>query len=119
MRLTAPLYEGDSVLRSGPGFGADEAPAESGDAVEGATQTVGKPDEAATDLNMTEIEAQARAMRAAYIGAAVGRLWARFDAWLEKGRRERDEAYLARATNLSDLEARLRRLERDGYVSHI
>lgn len=124
MRLTAPLYEGDSLLRSGPGFGTDEAPADSGGPAEVAAQPVAKADESVSDvsvfeLNETEIEARARAMRAAYIGAALGRLWNRFEAWLEKGRRERDEAYLARAANLSDLEARMRKLERDGYVSHI
>jgi hypothetical protein len=127
MRLTAPLYEGDSVIRSGPAFGPDEAPAfgpdEAPAAVETAAEVLPEPVEAPADavfeLNIVEIEARARAMRAAYIGASVGRLWDRFEAWLEKGRRARDEAYLARAANLSDLEMRMRRLERDGYVAHI
>jgi hypothetical protein len=119
MRLTAPLYEGDSVLRSGPGFGADEAPTGAERIAEVAAEPVAKAAETPFELNVTEIEARARAMRAAYISAAVKRLWDRFEAWLEKGRRQRDEAYLARAANLSDLEARMRRLERDGYVSHI
>ena len=119
MRLTAPLYEGDSLLRSGPAFGADEAPADSGGTAEEAAKPVAKADESVFELNETEIEARARAMRAAYIGAALGRLWDRFEAWLEKGRRQREEAYLSRAANLSDLEARMRKLERDGYVSHI
>ncbi len=119
MRLIAPLYEGDSVIRSGPAFSPDEAPV----AVETAAEVVPKPLEAPADtmfeLNIVEIEARARAMRAAYISAAVGRLWDRFEAWLEKSRRARDEAYLARAANLSDLEMRMRRLERDGCVPHI
>lgn len=119
MRLTAPLYEGDSVLRSGPAFGADETPAGVERAAEAAAEPVAKAPETAFELNATEIEARARAMRAAYISAAVKRLWDRFEAWLEKGRRQREEAYLARAANLSDLEARMRRLERDGYVTHI
>ena len=119
MRLTAPMYEGDSVIRSGPAFGADEAPA----TAEIAAEVASKPAEAKAgtvfELNEVEIEARARAMRAAYISAMMGRLWDRFEAWLERGRQARDEAYLARAANLSDLEVRMRKLERDGYVAHL
>ena len=119
MRLTAPLYEGDSLIRSGPAFGADEVPATAGTAAEVAPEAVEPKADAVFEVNETEIEARARAMRAAYISAMMGRLWDRFEAWLEKGRRTRDEEYLARAANLSDLEARMRKLERDGYVAHI
>jgi hypothetical protein len=119
MRLTAPLYEGDSLIRSGPAFGADEAPVAAETAAEVVPQPVEPKADAVFELNETEIEARARAMRAAYISAMMGRLWDRFEAWLERGRRTRDEAYLARAANLSDLEARMRKLERDGYVTHI
>lgn len=119
MRLTAPMYEGDSMIRSGPAFGADEVPATAVTAPEAAPDSVEAKPEAVFELNQTEIEARARAMRAAYISAMMGRLWDRFEAWLEKGRRTRDEAYLARAANLSDLEMRMRKLERDGYVAHL
>jgi hypothetical protein len=119
MRLTAPLYEGDSVIRSGPAFGADEVPATAETAAEAVPEPVKPAADTAFEVNEAEIEARARAMRAAYISAMMGRLWGRFEAWLEKGRRTRDEAYLARAANLSDLEARMRKLERDGYVAHI
>jgi hypothetical protein len=119
MRLTAPLYEGDSLIRSGPAFGADEVPAPAETPAAAVPEPV-KPDvDTVFELSEVEIEARARAMRAAYISALMGRLWDRFEAWLEKGRRSRDEAYLARAANLSDLEARMRKLERDGYVAHI
>jgi hypothetical protein len=113
------MYEGDSLIRSGAAFGADEVPA----AVEATAKVQPEPvkpvEETVFGLNEAEIEARARAMRAAYISAMLGRLWDRFEGWLEKGRRSRDEAYLARAANLSDLEARMRKLERDGYVAHI
>jgi hypothetical protein len=113
MRLTGPLYEGDSLIRSGPVVRGE--PAETGTlAVEPAPA-----DEAVSTLNIAEIETRARAMRAAYIGALLGRLWDRFEAWLEKGRREREEAYLAQSENLADLEARMRRLEREGLVPHL
>jgi hypothetical protein len=119
MRQTAPLYEGDSLIRSGPAFGVDEAPATAEMPAEVAPEPVKAETVDLFELNEAEIEVRARAMRAAYISALMGRLWDRFEAWLEKGRRSRDEAYLARAANLSDLEARMRKLERDGYVTHI
>jgi hypothetical protein len=107
------LYEGDSLLRSGPGFGEDAetelAPA---------TEPVREP-APVFELSEAEIEARARAMRAKYVGELLSRAWARLEAWVEKGRRARDEAYLARAQNLADLEDRMRRLERDGYVPHV
>jgi hypothetical protein len=111
MRLTAPLYEGDSLIRSGPAYGESTpgVPTKPGEA---------KP-ETAIELDVAEIEARARTLRAAYVGAWLGRLWERFEAWLEKGRRDREEAYLAQAENLADLEARMRKLERDGYIARI
>jgi hypothetical protein len=119
MRLTAPLYEGDSLIRSGPAFGADAAEVAAEPAAEVALEPVAATPQSVFELNVADIEARARAMRAAYIGALIGRLWDRFEAWLEKGRHEREAAYLARAATLSELEARMRRLERKGYVPHI
>jgi Protein of unknown function (DUF3563) len=119
MRLTAPMYEGDSMIRSGPAFSADVVPAAAETAAEVAPKPVEPRSDGVFELNVVEIEARARAMRAAYLSAMMGRLWDRFEAWLESGRRARDEAYLARAANLSDLEMRMRKLERDGYVAHL
>jgi hypothetical protein len=116
MRFDAPLYDGDSVIRPGPGFGADIGPEPTEKMRPEALQA--KP-ETVLDLSVAEIEARARAMRAAYIGGLLGRLWDRFEAWLEKGRRAREEAYLAQADNLADLEERMRRIERQGYVPHL
>lgn len=116
MRFDAPLYEGDSLIRPGPGFGADIAPAPrekvGAEAVEAKPETV-------FELSVAEVEARARAMRAAYIAGLLSRLWDRFEAWLERGRRAREEAYLAQADNLADLEERMRRIERQGYVPHL
>jgi hypothetical protein len=119
MRLTAPLYEGDSLIRSGPAPGGEVTPAADQPVLEVEPKPVEAKPETVFELNEAEIEARARAMRAAYIGALLGRLWDRFEGWLERGRYARDEAYLAKAENLADLEARMRRLERDGYVAHI
>lgn len=114
MRLTGPLYEGDSLLRSGPGFG-EEAETEAATP----SKPTQEPARALFELSEAEVEANARAMRARYIAELFSRAWARLEAWVEKGRRARDEAYLARAQNLADLEDRMRRLERDGYVPHV
>lgn len=109
MRLTAPLYEGDSLLRSGPAFGDEAAPEVAPPA---------KPVEV-FELTVADLEARARTMRARYVGEVLQRAWAGLEAWVEKGRRNREEAYLSRAQNLSDLEDRMRKLERDGYVPHV
>jgi hypothetical protein len=115
MRFDAPLYEGDSVIRSGPAFGAvADKPAE-----KVAPEPMEAKPETVFEMNVAEVEARARAMRAAYIAGLLGRLWDRFEAWLEKGRRAREEAYLAQADNLADLEERMRRIERQGYVPHL
>jgi hypothetical protein len=116
MRFDAPLYEGDSVIRPGPAFSLGDSP------VAGKPEAKVEPEalEAKVfELSVAEVEARARAMRAAYIGGLLSRVWDRFEAWLEKGRRAREEAYLAQADNLADLEARMRRIERQGYVPHL
>ncbi|HSD41677.1 MAG TPA: hypothetical protein VLD36_07395 [Burkholderiales bacterium] len=119
MRFDAPLYEGDSVIRSGPAFGLGDVPDAPEPEAKVAPERVESKPETVFELNVAEVEARARAMRAAYIAALFGRVWERFEAWLDKGRLARDEAYLAKAENLADLEARMRRLERDGYVARI
>jgi len=43
--------------------------------------------------------------------AASAGVWARLDRWFQDARQRDDEAFLAAATDLSDLERRLRRLE--------
>jgi hypothetical protein len=70
-----------------------------------------------TDL--AEIEARARALRAEMIAAWFARLGERLTNWLEAARRRRAEEYLARAQSHAELEARLRELERRGYVPRI
>jgi hypothetical protein len=45
------------------------------------------------------------------IPAASAGVWTRLDRWFHDARQRDDEAFLAAATDLSDLERRLRRLE--------
>jgi hypothetical protein len=44
--------------------------------------------------------------------AASAGVWTRLDRWFHDARQRDDDAFLAAATDLSDLERRLRRLER-------
>ena len=51
-------------------------------------------------------------VRAGDAPAPSAGVWTRLDRWFHDARQRDDEAFLAAATDLSDLERRLRRLER-------
>jgi hypothetical protein len=114
------LYDGDSMLRYGPGFGGGETPvpaeAPAEPAAEAAPEPVASTPQPVFELSVADIETRARAMRAAHIAALIGRLWNRIEAWFVDARRTQDEAYLAQASDLADLEQRMRRLERRGLA---
>ena len=121
MRFEGPLYEGDSVLRPGPAFGQDtpQEPDSTAEAAELVQRKIAPANPDGQDIDMIAIEARARAMRAAMIARWFARLGDRLSRWLESGRRRSDEAYLARAQTHAELEARMRELERRGYVPHL
>lgn len=120
MRFEAPLYDGDSLIRPGPVVsGATPiAPAGADEAPELLRRTVAAPG-VLDDADLAEIEARARTLRAEMIAGWFARLGERLNNWLEAARRRRAEEYLARAQSHAELEARLRELERRGYVPHI
>jgi len=64
------------------------------------------------DLELSLIEARARRLRADYLGGLLRRLfnWLEHDA--RRARQRRIEQYLASATDLADLEHRMRALAR-------
>jgi hypothetical protein len=105
------LYEGDSIIRPGP------TPWEAGGKQADATMGFVQRDSAAIDL--ARIEARARALRAAAIAELASQFWTWLGGALERGRRRREEEYLARAQNIAELEARLRNLERQGRLLHV
>jgi hypothetical protein len=110
------------VLRPGPGFGQDapcEVEATPSRAEISQRSTAAEDTRDITRIPAYELEARARAMRAAYVHALLGRLAERVTNWLESTRRRRAEEYLARSQSHADLEARMRELERRGYVPHI
>jgi hypothetical protein len=112
MRITAPLYEGDSLLRYGvPAGGADEAP----------TQKVGHTLQRnnafdPTALESWKVERRARQLRSEYVWSLMSALADRIDGWFARARQREQEAYLAQAQDHSDLERRIRVLERNGTL---
>ena len=127
MRLYAPLYEGDSVLRPDAAIGASDyrlfkAPATAPDFVQSNIQI-----EAAklTALDIHAIEQKAYAMRnaelvrlfniaAASVATALKAAHTAVSDWLERiDNRERDN-FFAQSSNLADLEQRQRHWERTG-----
>jgi hypothetical protein len=120
MRFEGPLYEGDSVLRPGPAFSQDLASGASGapEAAEIVQRGIA-PKPVGEGVDLQAIEARARALRAEAIRTWVASLVERLTQWLESGRRRRDEEYLAKSQTHAELEARMRELERRGYVPHL
>lgn len=112
MRITAPLYEGDSLLRYGvPAGGADEAPAQK------AVELLHRTKFVDTDgLDAWKIEQRARSLRSEYVWSLVSALAEKIDGWFARARQREQEAYLARAQDHADLERRLRALERTGSL---
>jgi len=121
MKLQLPLYEGDSIIRYGPTTSRDPvAGHQQADYTPKMPQRSRRP--AATGgaaLDIAEIEARARALRAAAIAEMVSRAWTWLGTYFERARRRREEEYLARSQNLAELEHRLRKLEREGHLLHV
>jgi hypothetical protein len=127
------MYDGDSIIRSGP-EAQPSAPETSPEAnstpemvqckitpSEPQQQPLAAAPYAAEPfvIDTFEIERRARALRAAAMRSALVSLWSRVERSFETARRRRVEAYLARAQSVAELEARLRKLERGGYLVRI
>jgi len=106
MKLKAPLYEGDSIIRRGP------EPAE----MTGSNEDVTPKIVQRNARYVREIEARARTERAAAVALHARRFWRWLAAQLDGARRSHDEAYLAQAQSLSELERRMRELERGSLM---
>lgn len=109
MRITAPLYEGDSLLRYGvPTGGADEAPAQK------ASGTLQRNTDG--HLDSLGLEQRARRLRTEYVASLVAKLADRIDSWFARARQREQETFLAQAQDHVDLERRIRLLERNGSL---
>jgi len=121
VKLQFPLYEGDSIIRYGPTTSPE--PVAGRQQAHSTPKILQRSSTAATThrraLDIPEIEARARALRAAAIAGLASRAWTWLGTYFERARRRRDEEYLARAQSLAELEHRLRTLERRGQLMYI
>jgi hypothetical protein len=115
MKLRPPLYDGDSFLRSGP------------EVCSATEQTHSTPDVVHCTANGVPLKVDdikvavtaARALRANSILRFAQALVVALGDRIARARRRSDDAYLARAKTLGELEDRLRHLERQGSLSHV
>lgn len=121
MKLHSLLYASNSIIRFGPTTSPGPVTGQrQAHSTPGVLQRNITPARAALPaLDIAEIEARARALRAAAIADLVSRAWTWLGSYFERARRRREEEYLARSQNLAELEYRLRRLERQGGLLHL
>ena len=120
MRLYAPLYEGDSILRPDAAFGESavrvfRAPAPAPGFVRSNIQ-VEAANETALDIHA--IEQVARSQRSAEIARMLKALFTAIGDWLERNEYAERDNFLAASENLADLEQRQRHFERTGMAHY-
>ena len=116
MRLYAPLYEGDSLVRPDAAFGEP--------AVTSFKRTVSVPDfvqsnmqaEAAvmTALDLHAMEQTARHLRSAEIARLLRSAYDAVVNWLDRNDQYERDSFFAASSNLCELEQRQRHWERTG-----
>ena len=94
-----PMYEGDSVIRSGP------VPASPG-------TTLRRSPEGA--ISRSEIEQRARKLRWETLADLLGNIVERVRRGAQSARSRELDSYLSRATSLADVERLLKEAEREG-----
>ena len=120
MRLYAPLYEGDSILRPDAAFGEaavkvfrSPAPApsfvRSNIQMEAANETV---------LDIHAIEELARSKRSAEVARMLKTMFAAIGDWFERNEYLERDNFFAASENLADLEQRQRHYERTGLAHY-
>ncbi len=120
MRLYAPLYEGDGILRPDAAFGESVArvfrsPAPAADFVRSNIQ-VEAANETALDLHA--IEQIARRERSAALARMLKSLFKAVGDWLERNENFERDQFFAASENLADLEQRQRHFERTGLAHY-
>jgi len=120
MRLYAPLYEGDSILRPDAAFGepavkalenAPNAPdfVRSNIQAEAANETV---------LDLHAMEQAARSMRRAEIARMFRAAYDAVVDWLDRNENIERDNFFSASSNLADLEQRQRHWERTGCAHY-
>ena len=120
MRLYAPLYEGDSIVRPDAAFGEPAVKVFKGNAPASDFVRSNIQVEAAneTALDIHAIELLARRQRSAEIARLAKRLFAAIGDWLERNETSERDNFFAAAENLADLEQRQRHYERTGLAHY-
>ena len=121
MRFATPMYDGDSIIRPGPDTlsAALKAVTTTDSTPKMVRRKIALPRAEAMVFDSFEIERRARALRAAAMRSALIGFWSWLERSFEGARRRREEAYLARAQSIVELETRLRKLERNGQLVRI
>lgn len=106
MRHDFPMYEGDGIFRR------PDTPESAGMAASTPSllKAAGKTPFAGPFIDIREIEARARQLRADTIGGLLTRLFDWFDARVRRARYRDLERYLSESTDVADLERRLRQI---------
>ena len=120
MRLYAPLYEGDSILRPDAAFGEPavrvfRTPAPTADFVRSNIQAEAARE---TALDILAIEQAARRQRSIELARMIKAMFAAIGAWLERNENYDRDSFFAAADNLADLEQRQRHFERTGLAHY-
>jgi hypothetical protein len=120
MRLYAPLYEGDSLLRPDVALGEPavtvfKTPSRAIDIVHSNIEVDAANE---TPLDLYSIEQAARAMRAAEVGRMMKAAYVAVVDWLDRNETSERDYFFATSANLSDLENRQRHFERTGLAHY-
>jgi len=120
MRLYAPLYEGDSILRPDAAFGEPavkvfRSPAPAADFVRSNIQAEAANE---TALDIHDIERIARRQRSIELARIIKAVFVRIGDWLERNETFERDNFFAASENLADLEQRQRHFERTGMAHY-
>jgi len=120
MRLYAPLYEGDGILRPDAAFGESAAKLFRG-ATPGADFVRSNNAIAAANatlLDVHAIEQAARRQRSEALARMLKSLFKAIGDWLENNQNFERDQFFAASENLADLEQRQRHYERTGMAHY-
>jgi hypothetical protein len=120
MRLYAPLYEGDSIVRPDAAFGepaatVNERHSSTLDFVRSNIQADAANE---TALDLHALEQTARHMRAAEIARLLRSAYDAVVNWLDRSEQAERDSFFAASANLADLEQRQRHWERTGCAHY-
>ena len=117
MRLYAPLYEGDSILRPDAALGepAFKAPAPATAFVRSNMHTEAANE---TALDLHALEQGARALRSAEFARLFKTAYTAVADWFERNETFERDQFFAASANLADLEQRQRHFERTGCAHY-